>query len=133
MRWTQHAAGSTLRTTVSLFSDEYLRFYGEQQQIQPDERVTSLFPAPTSFPSPKKHKRHTCVGKGIGVDRDPARARELYNEACDAGSTAAAYFLGNRFHVGDEDLGIEADGARALRLLRYASEQVHRLSYPALP
>ena len=55
---------------------------------------------------------------------DPARARELYHEAHDAGSPAAAYFLGHRFHVGDEDLGIEADGARALQLLRHASEQV---------
>lgn len=55
---------------------------------------------------------------------DPARARELYDEAHDAGSPAAAYFLGHRFHVGDQDLGIEADGARALHLLRQASEQV---------
>lgn len=55
---------------------------------------------------------------------DPARSRELYDEAHEAGSPAAGYFMGHRFHVGDEILGIEADGARALQLLRGASEQV---------
>ncbi len=59
-----------------------------------------------------------------GVGRDPTRARELYNEAHDAGSAAAAYFLGHRCHVGDEELGIEEDGARALQLFRRASEKV---------
>lgn len=56
---------------------------------------------------------------------DPARARELYDVAHEAGSPAAGYFMGHRFHVGDENLGIETDGARALQLLRCASEQVH--------
>lgn len=60
---------------------------------------------------------------------DPGRARELYHEAQDAGSPAAAYFLGHRFHVGDEELGIEADGARAMQLLRQASAQVCRHTY----
>lgn len=63
--------------------------------------------------------------KGSGVPCDPARARALYDEAHEAGSPAAAYFMGHRFHVGDEMLGIEADGGRALQLLRRASEQVH--------
>lgn len=55
---------------------------------------------------------------------DQARARELYDEAHEAGSSAAAYFLGHRFHVGDEELGVEPDGVRALQLLQQASEQV---------
>lgn len=62
--------------------------------------------------------------QGIGVGRNPTRARELYDEAYEAGSAAAAYFLGHRFHVGDEELGIEEDGARALQLLRHAVELV---------
>lgn len=62
--------------------------------------------------------------KGIGVPCDPARARALYDEAQEAGSPAAGYFMGHRFHVGDETLGVEVDGARALQLLRGASEQV---------
>lgn len=62
--------------------------------------------------------------QGIGVPSNPARARGMYEEACEAGSSAAAYFLGQRFHAGDEDLGIKKDGARALQLLRRSSEQV---------
>lgn len=66
--------------------------------------------------------------QGIGVPSDPARAREMYEEACEAGSSAAAYFLGQRFHAGDKELGIEKDGARALQLLRRSSEQVRVLT-----
>lgn len=78
--------------------------------------------SPQQFRAPPALKNKTS--QGIGVQRDPARARELYHEAHDAGSPAAAYFLGHRSHVGDEELGIEADGVRALQLLRHASEQV---------
>ncbi|CBJ48465.1 conserved unknown protein [Ectocarpus siliculosus] len=63
--------------------------------------------------------------EGIGAPCDPTRARELYDEALQAGSSAAAYFLGQRFHVGDEDLGIAPDGVRALKFLRQASEKGH--------
>ncbi|CAM9552627.1 unnamed protein product [Laminaria digitata] len=63
--------------------------------------------------------------EGIGVPSDPARARGMYEEACEAGSSAAAYFLGQRLHAGDEELGIEADGARALQLLSRSAEQGH--------
>lgn len=52
----------------------------------------------------------------------------MYEEACEAGSSAAAFFLGHRLHAGDEELGIEADGARALQLLRRSSEQVRILT-----
>lgn len=65
--------------------------------------------------------------QGIGVPSDPARAQGMYEKACEAGSSAAAYFLGHRLHAGDEELGIEADGARALQLLRRSSEQVRIL------
>lgn len=70
--------------------------------------------------SPRTPFRH----QGIGVPSDPARARGMYEEACEAGSSAAAYFLGQRLHAGDEELGIEADGARALQLLSRSAEQV---------
>ncbi|CAM9482949.1 unnamed protein product [Hapterophycus canaliculatus] len=63
--------------------------------------------------------------EGIGVPCDPPRARELYEEAYEAGSSAAGYFLGHRFHVGDEELEMEINGARALRLFQRASEQGH--------
>lgn len=53
-----------------------------------------------------------------------ALARELYEEACEAGSSAAAYFLGHRLHVGDDELGVDTDYARALELLNRASDQV---------
>lgn len=65
-----------------------------------------------------------CDHQGIGLPCDPVRARELYDEALQAGSSAAAYFLGQRFHVGDEELGISPDGVRALKLLRQASDKV---------
>lgn len=55
---------------------------------------------------------------------DAARARDLYEQACEAGSSAAAYFMGHRLHIGDDELGILADGERALTLLRRASQQV---------
>lgn len=55
---------------------------------------------------------------------DPALARQLYEEAYDAGSSAAAFFLGHRLHIGDGELGIDADGDRALQLMRRASAQV---------
>lgn len=75
-------------------------------------------------PFPRFAPRTPCRHQGIGVPSDPARAREMYEEACEAGSSAAAYFLGHRLHAGDEELGVEADGARALQLLRRSSEQV---------
>lgn len=68
-----------------------------------------------------------CISQGIGIPTNLARARELYEEACEAGSSTAAFFLGHRYHVGDEDLGIVRDGQRALQLLTKASEQVRRV------
>lgn len=55
---------------------------------------------------------------------DPKRARQLYDEALEADSPAAGYFMGHRYHVGDETLGIPVDGLRAFQLLRRASDKV---------
>lgn len=67
--------------------------------------------------------------QGIGVPTEPKLARELYEKAFDAGSSAAAFFLGHRLHNGDEGLGIKPDGARALQLLETASNQVQYSSF----
>lgn len=71
-----------------------------------------------------RHNDPLIKNQGIGVPRDPDAGRKLYQEACDAGSSAAAFFLGHIFRIGDDELGITEDGVRAIELLRHASEQV---------
>lgn len=71
-----------------------------------------------------RHNDPLIKNQGIGVPPDPDAARKLYQEACDAGSSAAAFFFGHTFRIGDDELGIRKDGVRAMELLRHASEQV---------
>lgn len=56
----------------------------------------------------------------------------MYEEACEAGSSSAAFFLGHCNHHGNPNLGIEPDGKRALQLLQKASEQVKALDTVAI-
>jgi hypothetical protein len=56
---------------------------------------------------------------GLGVVKDPYRARDLYDKACDGGDALACLSLGALYEAGD---GVLQDSYRARQLFRRACD-----------
>jgi TPR repeat protein len=89
--------------------------------VESPESIQQFISKPaTPLSAAEIFKRGRNYDRGIGVDKDPAKALELYRKAADLNYAEAQLLLGIMF---DQGIGLTQDYAQALDWYRKAAEQ----------